>query len=130
MNEFKIMAFTRMCLESFADAVGEALDTLPNIDIVLSDKTDYCGKMTIFGNDEMEYAHLALDMYNIRILAEVDEIDLEQAVIETVYHEWIHYVHAIAHAVNYDMMMCHDGELWDSMITIGMAKGFIHRKDI
>ena len=130
MNDFKLIAYVRMALNAFADCLGEDLNTMPSIAIVLSDDTDYCGQMVVYGNDEMEYAHLNLDMDNINRLADIDNIDKEQALLETIYHEWIHYIHAIAHADSYALMMTHEGELWDSMITIGMDNGFIHRKGI
>jgi len=130
MNDFKLMAFTRMCLDCFAGALGEPLEFLPSIEVIQTAKTDYCGKMMIYGNDVMEYATLALDTTNITILSEVDDISFEQALSETIYHEWIHFMHAVCHFDDYALLMCHEGELWDDMITLGMQLGFILREDI
>ena len=130
MNSFKLMAFTRMCLDSFSTALGADLDFLPSIEIITEGETDYCGRMKIYGNEVMEYATLVLDPVNITDLSEIDDISFEQALSETIYHEWIHFVHGLCHFDDYDLLMSHDGELWDIMISLGMGSGFITRRDI
>jgi hypothetical protein len=128
-NDFRVMGYAMQCLEAFADALGSDLAFLPSITLDRDDK-DFCGRMMIYGNDEMEHATLVLNPTNIQILSDVDDISPEQALLETVYHEWIHFVHGLIHFDNYDLLMAHDGELWDDMITAGIESGFIHRREI
>ena len=130
MNSFRIMAFTRLTLESFSKALGSDLDFLPSVEIITEGETDYCGKMKLFGNDVMEYATIVLDPVNIIDLSEIDNISFEQALTETIYHEWIHFVHGLCHFDDYDLLMTHEGELWDIMISLGIHSGFITRRDI
>lgn len=92
---------------------------------------EYCGCMHTETTDyEVVKSKLILNYPQIANLADYYDIPFVQALDETLYHEWIHYIHAVCTPDNYDLMMCHEGELWDDMITIGIDMNFIKRKEI
>jgi hypothetical protein len=78
----------------------------------------------------------------IRILLYADEIaedalalgiEYNTYLIETIYHELIHAMHAIIHDgldEMHEQSHLHHGELWDSFIVIGRNKGIINRSEI
>ena len=97
--------------------------------MVIYGESDNCGMMNIFatefgGNITKDVMYIYPDA--IEHTALVDGVDSEQMALETIFHEYIHY---FIHMSGGDLFL-HGGKIWDSMVTIAMHNGFIHRREI
>lgn len=111
--------------ESFPD-----FDKLPSV-VAIVGEANYCGMLVSYGEiGDIQRAVMVLCHDEIANLAVVDGIPLRQAIDETIYHEWMHFVHAMCHPDDYDLLITHKGELWDDLITIGLEEKWITRKSI
>ena len=94
---------------------------------------DYCGilESTVGAETRMLLSSkMTINYPNIISLAEIDKIPIKQALTETLYHEWLHYLHAFCFPEDYEMKMCHEGEFWEELVEVGLDMKFIIRKDI
>ncbi len=123
----KMIEYAKLCIVAYSDVTE--LDILPT-PLMVYGETDYCGMLVSYGGETLARTYMILHFDNIVALAEHENIDLEQAVLETIFHEWIHHVQAVCHFGDIENMESHSNDLWKRMITIGMDQGFIHRENI
>jgi hypothetical protein len=112
----------RKYLASLFEAYLIPMEYVPTVFITVHD-TDYCGMF--IGNNEGNYMAIVLNYTNVCELAEIENIDLYQAIYETVFHEFIHFIQHLN-----DEPLEHDGVLWYSMVQTGLDMGLIHREAI
>jgi len=125
----KMASYAKQAIKAFNDVLPCGAD-LPIV-MVMVGETDYCGKMiTGVINSAVTSAVMVLCLDEIVNAAIIDNVSIEQMTLETIYHEWIHFIHSLSYPDDMGMRVTHEGELWESMITIGMDSGFIHREAI
>lgn len=125
----KLVRHAKRRILKYAEGFPE-IEVLPSV-IAVTGESDYCGMMVSYGESGVvERSVMVLCYDEIVNAADHDEIPLKQAIEETIYHEWIHFVHAQCFPDDYDLLMTHEGELWDNLITIGLCENWITREKI
>jgi len=97
--------------------------------LIIYGESDNCGLMNIFASeygDNIQREVMYIYPDSIEHTANVDGVDKEQMALETIFHEYIHY---FTHMSGGDLFL-HEGKIWDSMVTIAIDRGFIHRREI
>lgn len=118
MNDtIRLIQYANQCLKAFDDVW--VAPCVPNVKVVIGEFS-YPTKVYI-GEDS---ADIVLHMPSISRDAEVQEIDLEQALIEAIFHSWASLLFFSAYP-NADNM---DSGYRDSILDVAIDNGFIHRR--
>ena len=125
----KLVRYAHQAIKAYSDVM--AYDTPSPQVMATVGETDYCGKMISWTLDgSILRSVMVLNLESIKESAINDNVSIEQMTLETLYHEWIHFIHSIEFPDSDDLRGTHSGDMWDCLIDIGLDNGFIHRRNI